>query len=1325
MRLCVGKKERFRGEAQALKSDIQDVLGISEVEHVNILQGYVLPDVETDRGVRGDGCERDSEALEMHLEDAVMKALVDPTVDAAFFMEAETPLEALLPAGHMGFAVAPLPGQFDQRADSAAQCIALLTLGHRPDVRTFRVYAFYGVQMTSEHLERIQAHLINPVEAHAIPLTATEADFQRADFRGPSLSGEGFRARTDGANGCGADMLPEVLRGFRHWNAQELEALRRDMGLAMSPEDLACIQTHFQEAAWRDPNVMEIKVLDTYWSDHCRHTTFNTVLERVDIEAGRFSEPISTAYRAYCEKRDTTRPETLMDMATVDARYLRKKGGLENLDVSDEINACSIQIEVDEDGKQVPWLLMFKNETHNHPTEIEPFGGAATCLGGAIRDPLSGRSYVYQSMRVTGAADPRVPVAHTLPGKLPQRVITRKAAEGFSAYGNQIGLCTGHVSEVYHPGFLAKRMEVGAVIGAAPLAHVRRECPLSGDVVLLIGGRTGRDGVGGATGSSKEHDETSLATCGAEVQKGNPPEERKLQRLFRNSEFSACVKRCNDFGAGGVSVAIGELADSIDIFLDRVPKKYEGLTAQEVALSESQERMAVVVSASELERVRALCDAENLEATHVATVTDTGMLRMFWSDQAALCLSRAFLDTNGAGARTAAYVKAPSEEGYFGQGAAGDAAMDDAVEVTADLTGRMSAHMGQLNICSQKGLVEQFDNTIGSGTVLMPFGGRYEETPSQTMVAKLPVKGGKTTTVSMMSAGYDPDLAMWSPFHGGVYAVTHAIAKIVASGGDYRRVRLSHQEYFERLGASAEKWGKPVAALLGASMAQSAFGTAAIGGKDSMSGTFNELNVPPTLIAFAVAHGHIGEIISSEFKRGDSGLYCVEVRRGSDAVPSFETLRRGYDAFLKAAQSGAVLSARAVGRGGLAAALFEMALGNRIGYEVDLTFDEALDPAYGSIVFEVTPDFESDAAKGIYGDDMRRIGCTRSGEGAPSMRFRDGAANFEGVRAAYKGALAGVFPESALEQGGREAASQEVASREAVPQGASGASQCPIQGRDTLQGGILNGLKARPRVFIPVFPGTNCEDDMAAAFERAGAVVETLVFRNGTPEAIRQSIEAFSKAIHRSQIVGIPGGFSAGDEPDGSGKFIAAVLRNPHIAQELMGLLHQRDGLMLGICNGFQALIKVGLLPYGTIGTVPETAPTLTHNRIGRHVARMASVRVHSVASPWMAGVSEGAVFKTPFSHGEGRFVADAETLKTLFEGGQVATRYADAHGVATMDPLYNINGSDGAVEGVFALNGRIFGKMGHVERIGTGLYQNIFGETDMGIFQSGVAYFG
>jgi len=1245
-RIMVSKKLGFDVEAREMCKDIAETLHIPSLKSIKFVHCY---DME----------EMSSENMTL----VTTSVLSEPNVDDVL-------TTLLLEEDEVAFRIALLPGQFDQRADSAAQCIALITLEEQPVVEASKIVILKG-DLSQEEIHAIKHYMVNPVESHEVTLEVPEKVGIKAEQPSPVA----------------------VVSDFINYDDTSLAAYRREMGFAMTFEDLKFVQAHFKNEAGRDPFITELKVIDTYWSDHCRHTTFLTEITDVSIEQGDFTAPIESAYEMYLKTRDTLgisqkKPLTLMDLATINTKALRHQGGLKDLDISDEINACSIEIEVDINGEKEPWLLMFKNETHNHPTEIEPFGGAATCLGGAIRDPLSGRSYVYQSMRVTGAADPRKPFEETLEGKLPQKVITQRAAAGFSSYGNQIGLATGHVAEVYDDDFVAKRMEVGAVIGAAPKENVVREQPLPGDIILLVGGRTGRDGIGGATGSSKEHDEESLMSCGAEVQKGNAPVERKIQRLFRIPELSKMIKRCNDFGAGGVSVAIGELADSLEINLDAVTKKYDGLDGTEIAISESQERMAVVIAPENLEAFKEYCHNENLEANVVAKVTDTGRLIMTWRSQEILNISRAFLETNGVKGKTQISVSKPEAISYFKQ-------YENQHERLETL---WLETLASLNTCSQKGLVERFDNTIGAGTVVLPFGGKTQETPAQTMVAKIATLKGETDTVSMMSYGYDPKIGKWSPFHGGFYAVVDSIAKLVATGADYKKIRLSLQEYFEKLGTHPEKWGKPFSALLGASFAQTAFETAAIGGKDSMSGTFKEINVPPTLISFAVATGRADDVVTPELKAPKHALYYLHAKRDRAEMPNVEMLTEAYGFIYDQIKKGHVCAAHTVGTGGLVAALSKMSFGNEIGMTLqDCVKAHLFEPAYGSIVLEVNDEaieiFEAHA-------HFIKIGETTEQK---EIKLQELTLSIENAHRAWSAPLNNIFPQvhNSMEN-----------------------EEVPVFNYKTKVRKTAAIKIAKPSVFIPVFPGTNCEWDTQIAFEKAGAKVKPFLFKNLTQQDIRASIDEMVKLIDASQMIAFPGGFSAGDEPEGSGKFIASIFRNPKVATSVMKLLNERDGLIIGICNGFQALIKLGLLPYGDIRTLDEDSPTLTFNNIGRHVAKLAPIRVASNLSPWLYDVAVGDVVQNAFSHGEGRFYANDAWLEKLAEKGQIATQYVDLSGMPTTDGRFNLNGSVAAIEGITSADGRVLGKMGHAERIGEHLYKNVYGKTDLKIFEAGVKYF-
>jgi len=1252
-RIFVEKKEGFDIEAQNLFADLRNNLGIKELEGVRIVNRYDISGI-----------------TDQEFNDSKSTIFSEPTVDKIYCEQFEFPPNSRV------FAMEYLPGQYDQRADSAAQCIQMLTQKERPSVKVAKMVILLG-PISDGDFQRIKEYCINPVDSR-------EADLDKPE----SLDFE-------------AD-IPEdvkIVEGFIDKGEEELESFMTAMGFAMSLEDLKFLQSYFRDVEGRDPTITELKVIDTYWSDHCRHTTFHTQIEDVSIEEGRYTEPVSQAYEEYKNARkdiygDRAKEVSLMDIAVIGMKELKKKGLLDDLDESEEINACSIKVNVDVDGENQEWLVMFKNETHNHPTEIEPFGGAATCLGGAIRDPLSGRAYVYQAMRVTGSGDPRRRIEETLPGKLSQYKITTGAAAGFSSYGNQIGLATGLVHEIYDEGYVAKRMEIGAVIAAAPKGNVIRKTPAEGDIVLLVGGRTGRDGCGGATGSSKEHTEESILTCGAEVQKGNPVEERKLQRLFRNPEASRLIKRCNDFGAGGVSVAIGELTDGLDIDLDRIPKKYEGLDGTELAISESQERMAVVVAPEDADRFIRLARAENLEATPVAKVTSSRRLRMFWRGKAIVDISRDFLNTNGVKQSTKVFVKAPDEKvdlQHF---------IDEKVrEELPDLKRAWLANLRNLNVCSQRGLVERFDSTIGAGTVLMPFGGIYQNTPAEGMVAKIPVIKGETTTGTAMAYGYNPLLAKWSPFHGALYSIVEAVTKIVALGGDFRKTRLTLQEYFEKLGKDPVKWGKPFSALLGAYYAQKRLGIPAIGGKDSMSGTFHDLNVPPTLVAFAVAVLNTSQVVSQEFKKVGSKVVLVPAARDCFELPDFEALKKNFDRVTHAIHSGKVLSSHTVTFGGLAEAVSKMCFGNKIGMKFIKLMDETglFAPSYGSIVLEI--DAAADPEK-LLGDlAYQLLGYTQE---EPVISVNGIELELNDLLDAWEEPLEKVFPTRV------EANEDE-----------------PIHFRCEMRNTAKPAFRtAKPRVIIPVFPGTNCEYDSARAFERAGAIVDTLVIRNLTPSEIEDSLEALVKAINNAQILMLPGGFSAGDEPDGSGKFISTMFRNPRVKDAVMDLLKKRDGLILGICNGFQALIKLGLVPFGEIVDITEDCPTLTFNRIGRHVSRMVRTKIVSTLSPWFSKARLGDIHVIPVSHGEGRFVANEQWIQTLMKNGQIATQYVDLDGNPTYDIAFNPNGSVHAIEGITSPDGRVLGKMGHSERIGFGTLINIPGEKDQLIFESGVQYF-
>ena len=1249
-RLLVGKREGFDLEAKALMKDLKDSLHIDCIDNLRLLNRY---DIE---GLSDEVCEYASKTI-----------FSEPNLDIVYNENVEYDKDEKV------FAVEYLPGQYDQRADWAAQCVQIINEGQRPNINSAKLYILSG-EIDDKLFDKIKSYIINPVDSR-------EANLEKP---------ETLEIKTD---------IPtevETITGFIDFDKKELENFLNKQGLAMTLEDLEYIQEYFKNQEKRNPTITEIKVLDTYWSDHCRHTTFMTQIKNVEIEDGKFNEIIKETYSKYIQARNTLYIEKqkdmcLMDIATIAVKELKNAGKLDDLDESEEINACSINIDVNVDGKIEKYLLMFKNETHNHPTEIEPFGGAATCLGGAIRDPLSGRSYVYQAMRVTGSADPRTSLEDTLHGKLMQKKITTEAANGYSSYGNQIGLTTGQVTEVYDEDFMAKRMEIGAVIAAVPKENVIRKRPEKGDIIILLGGKTGRDGCGGATGSSKEHSEESIETCGAEVQKGDAPNERKIQRFFRNKEVAQMIKRCNDFGAGGVSVAIGEIAESLDISLDLVPKKYDGLDGTELAISESQERMACAIDAENKDRFIELAGLENLQATHVATVTDTGYLRMFWNGKAIVDLNRAFLDTNGKKQQTNIHVpKVDEENTFFNNG-----------KIKADgetISDKFDSVLSDLNICSQKGLVEKFDNTIGSNTVLIPFGGKYQRTPIQGMVAKIPVLGGKTTTSSIMTFGYNPKIGKWSPFHGALYAVVESICKLVAVGGDYKTTRLTFQEYFEKLGKDSTKWGKPFSALLGAYYAQKEFGIPAIGGKDSMSGTFEHINVPPTLVSFAVDTVDAEYVVSQEFKKAGSVLAVIKTPTLESGIPDFDILKKNLDKIRELTQAKKVLASYALGYAGLGEAIAKMAFGNKIGFEVakDVDADKLFDPAYGNIALEME---ETDLVL-LEDLDYKVAGKTIEGQYIDVDGYKVCLGK---IYKAYESTLEPIFPTKAVEPTGEVKNINFIVNEHQK-------SSLSI---------------AQPKVFIPAFPGTNCEYDSARAFEDAGAKASIKVFRNLNYANIEDSIETMVKEIESSQIVMIPGGFSAGDEPDGSAKFIATVFRNPRIAEAVNDLLTNRDGLMLGICNGFQALIKLGLVPYGEIKPfTAEDAPTITYNNIGRHQAKVVTTRIASNKSPWLAGTQVGDLHSISISHGEGKFVANKETFDQLVANGQIATQYVDLDGNATYDIDYNPNGSFYAVEGITSADGRILGKMGHSERIGKYTLKNIHGEKDQKIFESGVNYF-
>ena len=1248
-RVFVEKKQGFNIEAQHMLADLKGNLGVQGLEEVRILNRY---DVS--------GLSREQFAA------AARTILSEPTMDAVYGEEFR------LPAEYKVFAMEYLPGQYDQRADSAAQCVQLLTQGERPAVLTAKVIGLKG-RISDQEFEKVKGYLINPVESR-------EASQEKPE----SLELQ-------------AEVPADVARvtGFTSWDGAQMQAYFNSMGFAMTLSDLEFCRDYFRDEEHRDPTVTELRVIDTYWSDHCRHTTFLTRLNKIDVEQGALSEAVEKALRDYLSLREELyqgkdKPVSLMDMATIGGKYLRKKGLVPDLDESEEINACSIEAPVTIDGKTETWLIQFKNETHNHPTEIEPFGGAATCLGGAIRDPLSGRAYVYQAMRVTGSGDPTVPFEKTLHGKLPSRKITTGAAAGYSSYGNQIGLATGQVTELYDPGYVAKRMEIGAVIGASPKANVRREEPVPGDVIVLLGGATGRDGIGGATGSSKAHTEKSVEVCGAEVQKGNPPTERKLQRLFRDPGVSTLIKRCNDFGAGGVCVAIGELAPGLQIDLNQVPKKYEGLDGTELAISESQERMAVVLAPQDVEEFQRKAREENLDATVVAVVTEEPRLRMEWRGDEIVNLSRAFLDTNGVTQNAEAQIAAPQGESYRKSAPACLAGKEG--------TEALKANMARLEVCCQKGLSERFDSSIGAGTVLMPFSGEYQLTPEEAMVAKVPLLHGETDDATAMSYGYIPGVARYSPFEGAAYAVVESLSKLAAVGADPLKARLTFQEYFERLHDVPSRWGKPAAALLGALEAQLGMGLPSIGGKDSMSGSFEQLDVPPTLVSFAVTMTKASSTIFACAKKPGSTFALLPIPEDENGMPNWEALKAYYRAVLLHIECGDIISAGVVREGGAAAAVLRMCFGSKTGFRFaeGLSKETLYAPQEGALVVELSSeaDLSTDAALSPV-----ILGRTSSKE---DVKLDGERISLEELCAAWMGTLEKIFPNNA----------HPVPVSQDVPLWEKRENKAPA-------------IKvARPRVFIPAFPGTNCEVDSARAFEKAGAETEILVVKNLSVSDIEETIERMEKAIRRAQIVMLPGGFSGGDEPEGSGKFIATTFRNPRIAQAVTDLLETRDGLMLGICNGFQALIKLGLVPYGKITEPKEDDPTLTFNTLGRHVSRMVYTRVTSVKSPWMAGVNAGDVFTVPVSHGEGRFVADEKALHKLIENGQVATQYVDLDGQVSGDIQWNPNGSVCAIEGITSPDGRVLGKMGHSERKGKDLYKNVPGEKDQLLFESGVKYF-
>ena len=1246
-RVYVEKKPEFAVQAKELRHEVKSYLGIKTVKNVRVLIRY---DVEN--------------LSDATFERACNGVFAEPPVDVLY--REDFPREE---SDHI-FSVEFLPGQFDQRADSAVQCVQFIKEDELPVIKTATTYVIEG-EISEEEMEAIKAHCINPVDSRETGLEKPETLVTK--FEEP------------------ADV--KIFDGFKDMPEAELKELYSSLGLAMTFKDFQHIQNYFKGEEHRDPSMTEIRVLDTYWSDHCRHTTFSTELTEVSFGDGDYKKPMEDTYKEYLQthseifKGREDKFVCLMDLALMAMRKLKKEGKLQDQEESDEINACSIVVPVEVDGVEEEWLVNFKNETHNHPTEIEPFGGAATCLGGAIRDPLSGRTYVYQAMRVTGAADPTVSVKETMKGKLPQKKLVRSAAHGYSSYGNQIGLATGLVKEIYHPDYVAKRMEIGAVMGAAPRRAVIRENSDPGDIIILLGGRTGRDGCGGATGSSKVHTEESIETCGAEVQKGNAPTERKIQRMFRREEVSKLIKKCNDFGEGGVSVAIGELADGLQINLDKVPKKYAGLDGTEIAISESQERMAVVVDPKDVDEFLGYAKEENLEAVKVAVVTEDPRLVLSWRGKEIVNISRAFLNTNGAHQETTVKVDIPSRE---------DTILKKQVEV-GDVKEKWLDTLKDLNVCSQKGLVEMFDGSIGAGSVFMPHGGKYQMTETQSMVAKLPVMHGKCDTVTMMSYGFDPYLSSWSPYHGAVYAVTESMAKIVACGGDYSKIRFTFQEYFRRMTEDPERWSQPFAALLGAYKAQIAYGLPSIGGKDSMSGTFEHIDVPPTLVSFAVDIAKEGDIITPELKKAGNKLVWMKIEKDEYELPVYEQVMDQYSKFADDIHNGKIVSAYALDRHGVIAAVSKMAFGNGMGVKIEHSMDarELFAPAFGDIVAEVPADKVGELS----------ISYTVIGEVTDDAKFAFGNTEITLKEAedAWTGTLEQVFRTVSDE-----------ASDEKV--------ESPLY--DTKDIVICGHKIAQPTVFIPVFPGTNCEYDSAKAFERAGAKVITKVFRNMDAADIVDSVNTFEKEIAKSQIIMFPGGFSAGDEPDGSAKFFATAFQNAKLKEAVEKLLNERDGLVLGICNGFQTLVKLGLVPYGeVVGQTPDS-PTLTYNTIGRHISKMVYTKVVTNKSPWLQGAELGGVYTNPASHGEGRFVASEEWLDKLFANGQVATQYCDLDGNVSMDEEWNVNGSYRAIEGITSPDGRVLGKMAHSERRADSVAINIYGEQDMKIFESGVKYF-
>ena len=1255
-RVYAEKKPAYAVAAKELQSEIKSYLGIKTVTGVRVLIRYDIENVS-----------------EETYKKALGTVFFEPPVDDVYEENFEL-------NGAKTFSVEYLPGQFDQRADSAEQCLKLLKEEEEPIIRTATTYVIEG-EITDAELEAIKNYCINPVDSRETgmekPVTLV------TEFEEP------------------ADVA--VFDGFMDMEEKAFKDLYDSLGLAMTFKDFLHIQNYFKSEEKRNPSMTEIRVLDTYWSDHCRHTTFSTELTDVTFEDGYFKAPLEKTYQEYLDThkeiyagRDD-KFVCLMDIALMAMKKLRKEGKLEDLEESEEINACSIVVPVEVDGVTEEWLVNFKNETHNHPTEIEPFGGAATCLGGAIRDPLSGRTYVYQAMRVTGAADPTVSVKDTMEGKLPQKKLVRGAADGYSSYGNQIGLATGYVKEIYHPDYVAKRMEIGAVMGAAPRRAVQRLTSGPGDIIILLGGRTGRDGCGGATGSSKAHTTQSIDTCGAEVQKGNPPTERKIQRLFRREEVAHIIKKCNDFGAGGVSVAIGELADGLRVQLDKVPKKYAGLDGTELAISESQERMAVVIAPQDVEQFLAYAKEENLEAVEVAVVTEEPRLVLEWRGKEIVNISRAFLDTNGAHQETAVTVEMPDEkEKFFGKKELSGVA--DAL-AAGNVKKAWMTMLADLNVCSQKGLVEMFDGSIGAGSVYMPYGGKYQLTETQSMVAKLPVAKGSSDTVTMMAYGFDPYLSSWSPYHGAVYAVVESVARIVAAGGDYKKIRFTFQEYFRRMSEDPKRWSQPFAALLGAYSAQMGFGLPSIGGKDSMSGSFNEIDVPPTLVSFAVDIAKEKDIITPEFKKAGNPIVWFKIAKDEYDLPDYAQMMDLYEKIHSLIGNGAICSAYALDGKGMAAAVSKMAFGNALGVAMSekISADEMFEPGFGQLIAEVSADKLEEILKAV--PEAQVVGeVTATG----TFTYGNMTITMEEALSAWTQTLEKVFPTRATQE--------------------KDVLDTPVYTAGNVH--VCKNKIARPTVFIPVFPGTNCEYDSARAFEAARADTIVKVFKNLSAEDIRDSVEVFTKAIDQSQMIMFPGGFSAGDEPEGSAKFFATAFRNEKMKEAVMRLLNERDGLALGICNGFQALIKLGLVPYGEITAQKENSPTLTYNTIGRHISKMVYTKVVTNKSPWLAGTEVGNIYCNPASHGEGRFVAPTEWLDKLFENGQVATQYVNEAGRPTMDEEWNVNGSYMAIEGITSPDGRVLGKMAHAERKGRSVAMNIYGEQDMKLFESGVKYF-